>query len=83
MPFSVVTIQTVTELDNNGMQDHAVQRLDGVSRVDNLADICRVGKERGQVRPVSLPAATYLRITAVPGIGERFQRLQAWLSGHG
>lgn len=41
------------------MPDHAIQRLDGIGRVDHLADVCRVGKERGQIGPVCLPAPAY------------------------
>lgn len=30
----------------NRMPDHSVQRLDGVRRIDHLADVCWVGEER-------------------------------------
>lgn len=56
------------------MQDHTVQRLDGVGCIDDFADVCRVSEERGQVSPVCLPAPAYLRIAAVPSTAENFQR---------
>lgn len=58
------------------MPDHTVQRLDGVGCIDDFADVCRVSEERRQVSQVCLPAPAYLRIAAVPGTVERFQRLQ-------
>ena len=59
------------------MPDQAVQRLDGIRRVDHLADVCRVSVERRQVGPVCLPAPAYLWVATVPGSGECFQCLQA------
>lgn len=41
--------------------------LDGVRRVDHLADVRRISEERGQIGPVSLPASAYLRVATSRG----------------
>lgn len=59
------------------MPDYAVQRFNGVGRVDYLTDVRWVGEERGQIGPVCLPTPAYLGIAVAPGTGERFQSLLA------
>ena len=57
----------------------AVQRLDGVGRVDDLADLRRVGEETRQLLPVLIPGAVDRRVACVPGLAESGQVLLSFL----
>src|SRR5690606_28360841 len=52
-----------------------VERLDCVSRVDDLADLRRVIEEGGQLRPVAPPTFSDSRILRVPLARERLELL--------
>lgn len=59
--------------------DHAVQQLNGIRRVDGLADIRRIAEESIQVSPVRVLAFIYLRVFVILGICEAVQCHQGCL----
>ena len=55
-----------------GFSDHAVKRLDGIDRIDRLAERGRIVVQGDQVRPVVFPALRDLAVLLVPGLAEGF-----------
>lgn len=54
----------------DGFSDHAVQRLDSISRINRFPNVLRVVKQRIAILPMGCPGAADLRVFSVPFISE-------------
>ena len=64
----VITREQLAFLDS--LADHAVERFNGVRRVDGLSDVSRVVKQRIEIVPVTTPGTTDLGVLVIPAFTE-------------